>query len=395
MYTMAKMIVAAKKIPVAVFPKPNPVTYIGEGRVLLIPEILGTYGISRVLVVTDKSLMSLGLLTPMLDKIRASGIQAVIYDDVQPDPTYDTVNKGLAICNENRCEGIVAFGGGSVLDSAKVISLAFANQCSPESLKGMLKAKKMRIPLFAVPTTAGTGSETTIAAVISNPATHSKTVVVDGKGVPDVAVLDPALTTGLPPHITAATAMDALTHALEAYISDYATTRTKRLSEAAIRLIYKNIRHVYQNPGDLKAREDMLVASFYAGMAFTATYVGYVHAFAHNYGGKFGIPHGLANAVILPHVMQFSLPACKREFAHLAGILNLDGRNEEKLAQAFVDSIWKLNEDLNIPKKLDKFPKSAVEEICTAAFKEAHGTYPVPRYMSRREAIDILNQISV
>lgn len=395
MYTIAKMTVAAKKFPVAVFPKPNPVTYIGEGKVLLMPELLDTYGIRRVLVVTDRSLMSLGLLTPMLDRIKAGGIEAFIYDDVQPDPTYDTVNNGLDICRENRCDGIVAFGGGSVLDSAKVISLAFANQCRPEALKGMLKAKKMRIPLFAVPTTAGTGSETTIAAVISNPATHTKTVVVDGKGVPDAAILDPTLTAGLPPHITAATAMDALTHALEAYISGYATTRTKRLSEAAIRLIYKNIRQVFENPGDLKAREDMLVASFYAGMAFTATYVGYVHAFAHNYGGKFGIPHGLANAVVLPHVMQFSLPACKAEFAHLAGILKLDGKNEDELAQAFVDSIWKLNEDLNIPKRLDKFPKSAVGEICTAAFKEAHGTYPVPRYMTRKEAIDILNQISV
>lgn len=395
MYTIAKIMVAAKKLPVAVFPKPNPVTYIGEGKVLLMPELLDTYGIRRVLVVTDQSLLSLGLLTPMLDRIKASGIEAFIYDEVQPDPTYDTVNNGLAICRKNQCDGIVAFGGGSVLDSAKVISLAFANQCRPEALKGMLKAKKMRIPLFAVPTTAGTGSETTIAAVISNPATHTKTVVVDGKGVPDAAILDPALTAGLPPHITAATAMDALTHALEAYISGYATTRTKRLSEVAIRLIYKNIRRVFENPGDLKAREDMLVASFYAGMAFTATYVGYVHAFAHNYGGKFGIPHGLANAVVLPHVMQFSLPACQQEFAHLAAILKLDGRNEEELAQAFVDSIWKLNEDLKIPKRLDKFPKSAVEEICTAAFKEAHGTYPVPRYMTRKEAVEILNQISV
>lgn len=395
MYIFAKLMIAARKLPVALFPKPNPVTYIGTGKVLQVAEILDTYGIHRVLVVTDKSLMSLGLLTPMLDRIRESGIEVFLYDDVRPDPTYDTVNNGLEVCGQNRCEGIVAFGGGSVLDSAKVIALAHANQCRPESLEGMLKAKKMRLPLIAVPTTAGTGSETTIAAVISNPATHSKTVVVDGKGVPDAAVLDPALTVGLPPHITAATAMDALTHAVEAYISGYATTRTKRLSEAAIRLIYKNIHRVYENPGDLKAREDMLVASFYAGMAFTATYVGYVHAFAHNYGGRFGIPHGLANAVILPHIMQFSMPECKQEFAHLAGILKLKGRNEEELAQAFVDSIWKLNEDLRIPKKLEKFPKSAVEEICTAAFKEAHGTYPVPRYMSRKEAIEILNQISV
>ena len=395
MYTIAKLTVAAKKIPVALFPKPNPVTYIGEGKVLMMPEILEAFGISRVMVVTDKPLMSLGLLNPMLEKLKQHGIAYYIYDDVQPDPTYDTVNHGLEICKEHRCEGIVAFGGGSVLDSSKVISLAFANQCRPEKLEGMLKAKKMRIPLIAVPTTAGTGSETTIAAVISNPSTHVKTVIVDGKCVPDAAVLDPALTTGLPPHITAATAMDALTHALEAYISKYATVRTKRLSEAAIRIIYKNILQVYHNPGDMKAREEMLTASFYAGMAFTATYVGYVHAFAHNYGGKFGIPHGLANAVILPHVMQFSLPSCTKEFARLAGILKLEGNSESELAQAFVDSLRDLNQKLGIPEKLERFPRQAVPEICTAAFKEAHGTYPVPRYMTRRQAVEILNLVSV
>ena len=395
MYTIAKMMVAAKKIPTTLMAKPTPLTYIGPGTVTEMPGILERYGIRNVLVVTDKSLMTLGLLNPMLEAIREQGIRISIYDDVQPDPTYDTVKNGLKICAENQCDGIIAFGGGSVLDSSKVISAAYTNQCPPEALKGLAKVKIMRLPLIAVPTTAGTGSETTIAAVISDSQTHSKTVVIDGKQVPDVAVLDAAITAGLPPHITAATAMDALTHAVEAYVSGYATTQTKRMSRAAVYMIYKNIVKVYENPDDLKAREELLVASFYAGMAFTTTYVGYVHAFAHNYGGKFGIPHGLANAVILPHIMEFYLPACKKEFSELAQVGKLKGSSQEELARSFVDSLWGLNRRLNIPTALDKFPKSAVDEICKAGFKECHGTYPVPQYLPKAKAMEILNEISV
>lgn len=395
MYTISKLTVAAKKMPTALMAKPTPMTYIGAGKVLEMPEILDNYGIRNVLVVTDKSLMFLGLPGPMLEAVREHGINVSIYDDVQPDPTYDTVKKGLELCEKNGCDGIIAFGGGSVLDSSKVISAAYANQCQPESLKGLAKVKKMRLPLIAVPTTAGTGSETTIAAVISNPSTHSKTVIIDGKVVPDVAVLDAAITAGLPPHITAATAMDALTHAVEAYVSRYATEETKRMSRAAVRLIYQNLMSVYKNPGDLKARENLLIASFYAGRAFTTTYVGYVHAFAHNYGGKFGIPHGLANAVILPHIMEFYLPVCRKEFSQLAQVAELRGGSEEELARAFVDSLWEMNKALNIPERLDKFPKSSVEDICRAGFKECHGTYPVPVYLTKSKALEILNAISV
>lgn len=395
MYTTAKMMVALKKIPTMLMEKPTPITYIGPGKVLEMPGILEHYGIRNVLVVTDKSLMSLGLPGPMLDLIREYGIAVSVYDDVQPDPTYDTVKGGLEICSKNQCDGIIAFGGGSVLDTSKVIAAAYTNHCQPEALKGLAKVKVVRLPLIAVPTTAGTGSETTIAAVISNPQTHSKTVIIDGKVVPDVAVLDASITAGLPPHITAATAMDALTHAVEAYVSRYATSKTKRMSKAAVRLIYKNLIHVYENPGDLKAREELLVASFYAGMAFTTTYVGYVHAFAHNYGGKFGIPHGLANAVILPHIMEFYLPACKKEFAELARVVKLKGDSEEALAKAFVDSLWKMNKDLNIPERLEKFPKSAVEDICREGMRECHGTYPVPVYLPREKAVGILKAISV
>lgn len=395
MYTTAKMMIAARKIPVALLPKPVPLTYIGENKVLKMPEIVSSFGLRKVLVITDHSLMSLGLLEPMLGALKTNNIQVSIFDEVLPDPTYDMVNRGLELCKSEECEGVIAFGGGSVLDSAKAIAMAYANRCAPEKLEGLVKAKTMRIPLIAVPTTAGTGSETTIVAVISDPATHRKTTIIDGRCVPDVAVLDPVITAGLPPHITAATAMDALTHALESYISTYATIKTKRLAEEAVRMIYKNVCKVYENPSDLKAREELLVASFQAGVAFSQTYVGYVHAFAHNYGGKFGIPHGLANAVLLPHIMEFSRPACEDEFAQLAKVLELSGNSNKELADAFLKSLWELNEKLNIPKQLEKFPRSAVGEICKAGFKECHGTYPVPRYLKKSEAIEILNKISV
>ncbi|MEG0090564.1 MAG: iron-containing alcohol dehydrogenase [Oscillospiraceae bacterium] len=397
MYTISKMKIAVTKPVIGLMQKPVPVCYIGAGKIKKVADILEMNSIKSVIVVTDKSLMKLGLLDTMLEGIKAKDISVFIYDGVMPDPTYTIASEALAVCAKNRCQGVIAVGGGSVIDTAKTVAAAYPNHKAPHELEGLFKVRERIMPFIVVPTTAGTGSEATFAAVISDPLTHKKSTIVDPKIVPMCAILDPEITVGLPKHITAHTAMDALTHAVEAYISRYATAETNQYAEIAVKLIYENLENVYNNPTDIKGREALLVASFYAGMAFTRTYVGYVHAFAHNIGGKFGVPHGLANAVLLPYVMEADLVVSRDNFAALSDLLGLcpvDATQKEK-AEKFVRSIFELNKVLNIPRKLDKFPASAIPEIRQAAFKECHGTYPVPRYFSAAQADAILAKVSV
>lgn len=395
MYCISKTKVKVAELVFKFVQKPTPVCYIGAGKINKAAEILEMNSVKRVLIITDAFLLKLGLLDSMLEKIKGKNIQAFIYDGVKPDPTFTIADEALKMCKDNNCEAVVAVGGGSVLDTAKVISVAVTNNKTPKELEGMLKAKKKGIPFIAVPTTAGTGSETTLAAVISDPVSHKKTTIVDPNIIPLCAILDPEVTVGLPPHITAHTAMDALTHALEAYVSKYATDETNRYASIAIKLIYENLEKVYQNPKDLDGREALLVASFYAGLAFTRTYVGYVHAFAHNIGGKFGVPHGLANAVLLPHIMEYYKPACQKQFAQLCDLVGMgkSGNSQSEKANLFVDSIFKLNNTLGIPARFEKFVSTEVAAIQVAGFKECHGTYPVPKYLTATEAQKILQKV--
>ncbi|MEG0020392.1 MAG: iron-containing alcohol dehydrogenase, partial [Oscillospiraceae bacterium] len=237
-----------------------PVCYIGAGKVKKVADILEMNSIKSVIVVTDKSLMKLGLLDGMLNEIKSKDISIFIYDGVVPDPTYTIASEALDVCAKNQCQAIVAFGGGSVIDTAKAVAAAYPNHKAPHELEGLFKVRERIMPFIAVPTTAGTGSEATFAAVISDPATHKKSTIVDPKIVPMCAILDPEITVGLPPHITAHTAMDALTHAVEAYISRYANSETNQYAEIAVKLIYENLERVYNNPSDIKGREALLVA---------------------------------------------------------------------------------------------------------------------------------------
>lgn len=393
MYEELKAKMEAAKPQMAMLPTPTPFCQAGAGYARKMGTLLGMYGIGKALVITDQSLHRLGILDGMLESLKKAGISYVIFDGVTPDPTYAVAEQAIAVCREYGCDGIVAVGGGSVLDTAKVASVCVSSGQHPWELPGRMKVKSLGLPWIAVPTTAGTGSETTIVAVISHPETHQKYTICDPKLIPDCAVLDPELTMGLPVTITAFTAMDALTHALEAYVSGFATPATDRLARTAIRLIYGNLEKVCGKPDDLPGREALLTASFYGGMAFTRTFVGYVHAFAHNIGGKFGIPHGLANAVLLPHVMQFCLPECEERFAELAVLTGQSGKDAGELAQAFVDSIFALNRRLAIPERLEKFPAEAVEAMVKAAFAEAHGTYAVPHYMTPEEGAELLRKV--
>lgn len=392
-YFISKLKVNLSKPIIAVVAKPTPVTYIGPGTINKVADILKMSNINKALIVTDAFLLKIGMLDTMLEGIKKAGIETAIYDGVKPDPTYTIVDEALGFCKG--CDAIVAVGGGSVIDTAKVVAAAYTNKKSPKELEGFFKVKKPLLKFIAIPTTAGTGSETTIAAVISNPEDHTKTTVVDPKLVPMVAILDPMLTVGLPMPTTVFTTMDALTHALEAYVSNYATPQTDEFAEIAIKTIYESLGIVYKNPQDVQARENLLVASFFAGMAFSRAYIGYVHAFAHSIGGKFGVPHGLANAVILPHVMEYYKPACQERFAKLCDLVKLSspGDTQEEKCEKFVNSIFEMNRTMQVPERLDKFVTSEVPNVVRAGFKECHGTYPVPRYLSKSDAEKILYKV--
>lgn len=368
----------------------------GEGAVKKLPALIKEKGLRKVLVVTDKGLMSLNLLDGLFEELHKTGIDYVVFDGVQPNPTINNIEDAVELYNENGCQGIVAFGGGSPMDCAKACGARIArpDKTIPK-MRGVLKVNRKLPPLFAVPTTAGTGSETTLAAVVSNPVTHEKNAINDNKLIPKVAVLDPELTVGLPKHITSTTGMDALTHAVEAYIGKSNTCYTKKYAKKATKLIFDNLYNAYENGKDLDARMNMLEASYCAGVAFTRAYVGYVHAIAHNLGGQYGIPHGLANAVILPYVLDYYGKTAHKKLAQLADVAGLEtvGMNKEQKAKLFIAEIRAMNEKMGIPTKFEQIKEEDIPVIVERALKEGNPLYPVPKIMDKADCEAIIRQL--
>ncbi len=365
----------------------------GPGSVKLLPAAIKAKGVTTVLVVTDKGLMNLHLLDGLFEALKAEGINYTVYDGVQPNPTINNIEQALNMYKAANCNGIVAFGGGSPMDCAKACGARVArpNKTVPQ-MRGQLKVLKKIPPLFAVPTTAGTGSETTIAAVVSNPETHEKNAINDPRLRPIVAVLDPELTVGLPKHITSTTGMDALTHAVEAYIGHSNTRNTRAAAEKATKLIFENLLEAYENGKNLEARGNMLIASYYAGIAFTRAYVGYVHSIAHNLGGMYGTPHGLANAVILPHMLDFYGKSAEKSLAKLADVaeLNTNHLDRHQKALLFKAKVRELNRKMNIPEKFDFIKDEDVPLIAKRALKEGNPLYPVPKIMNLKECMEFI-----
>lgn len=368
----------------------------GENAVLKLPLFIKNKGINKVLVVTDQGLMNLHLLDPLFEQLKKDKVEYVVYDKVQPNPTIPSIEECKDYYIGNKCEGVIAFGGGSPMDCAKA---ALARVVKPKKsirqMRGYLKIHKKLPPLFAVPTTAGTGSETTLAAVVTDPTTHEKNAVADPVLRPKYAVLDPVLTVGLPPHITSTTGMDALTHAVEAYIGKSNVKLTIKYSEDAVKLIHKYLEKAFQNGKDMEAREKMLLASFYAGNAFTRAFVGYVHAIAHNIGGMYNVPHGLANAVILPYVLDWYGKSVYKKLAKVADLIHLtkeDASNEEK-AKAYIAEIRRMNKAMNIPEKFDFIKEEDIPTLVKRALKEGNPGYPVPKIMNAKECEKVIRSL--
>ena len=351
----------------------------GPGSIRKLPSVIKEKGIGKVMVVTDKGLMSLNLLDGLFEELDKAGISYVVYDGVQPNPSIENIEEAREMFISNGCGAMIAFGGGSPMDCAKAACARVVrpNKTIPQ-MRGVLKVMRKLPPFFAVPTTAGTGSETTVAAVVSNTQTHEKYAINDPCLRPKFAVLDPELTTGLPQKITSTTGLDALTHAVEAYIGKSNTRETEDYAEKATKLIFENLETCYNDGQNVEARGQMLLASFYAGMAFTRAYVGYVHAIAHNLGGMYGIPHGLANSVILPVVLEEYGSTIYPRLAKLAEIVGINGQTEEELAKGFIAEIKAMNERMAIPTSFEQIKEEDIPTIVERAMKEAHPLYPTP-----------------
>lgn len=374
---------------------PKPSVFIGKNSSINLCESAAQFGLNKILIVTDKALYNMGMLDNILKSFEQSGIEYSLFTDVLPDPTFDVVNSGLDQYINDNCDSVLAIGGGSSIDAAKVIALSATNGQKPIELAGLFKGKKPAAPFFTIPTTSGTGSEATIGAVISDSETHNKELVIDTKMVPLLAALDPELTKGLPSAMTAATGIDALTHLVEAYLSEMATDESDYYARSGIQMIFNSLPTVYEQGGNLQAREKMALASYYGGLTINIAGLGYVHAFAHQLGSKYRIPHGLANSIVLPHILEFNKKAKKERLADLARTLGLGERYDvdSVLADKFIEAVKTLIKSLGIDPEQKHVQAKDVDSIIAAAFKEANSTYAVPKYMSYSDAKALLEKL--
>ncbi len=376
----------------AVFRMALPVLPYREPRIIpscsKLDNVFKKENVSGVLLVTDKGISANGLTEPVEQILQKKKIPYVIYDETKPNPTVQNVEDALSVYQQNACNCLIAIGGGSTMDCAKAVGARVAYpKRTVNQLGGKLKVWRKLPTLIAIPTTAGTGSETTLAAMITDTTTHHKYAIMSFPLIPKYAVLDPSLTYSLPPHLTASTGMDALTHAVEAYIGRSTTKETQRLALEATRLVFDNVEAVYQDGQNDQARENMLRAAYKAGIAFSKSYVGYIHAVAHSLGGKYGTPHGLANAVLMPYVLE-SYGKCVYKKLHRLGIAaGVTTEDDAPMIGAvkFINAIKTLNANMGIPTKLSGIQKEDVPALAKHAAKEANPLYPVPKLMTVKE----------
>ena len=361
-----------------------------------IPDVLRKHGVGSVMIVTDAGIRSLGLTAFLEKTLKENDISYCIYDRTVANPTIWNVEEAKDLYLKEGAQAIIAFGGGSSMDCAKAAGARIVKpHQSISQMKGLLKVHKKLPLLIAIPTTAGTGSETTLAAVITDSEKHYKYPINDFSLIPRYAVLDYHETVGLPKMITATTGMDALTHAVEAYIGGSTTKETRKMAEEAVTLIHQHLKNAYDDGDNKEARKGMLKAAYCAGVAFTKSYVGYVHAVAHSLGGQYGTPHGLANAVILPVVLRMYGPACEKKLACLArkaGVVD-EKLNDREASRDFIRWIQKMNDSLGIPRTISGIHEKDISMMAKHADQEGNPLYPVPVLMNRKELEQIYYKV--
>ncbi len=354
-----------------------------------IGQILSYENIQKPLIVTGSHVSKTDFFNRMKKELK----ECVVFDGVHPDPDVKLIEQMVIAYQEKGCDCLVAIGGGSSMDAMKACAARIA--CPDKSLsqmKGLLKVRKKPPLMIAIPTTAGTGSECTIATVICE--RNHKYAINDPCLCPDYAILDPCLSVTMKKEVCAYTGMDALTHAIEAYLNKpYHQKDTKAHCLCAIQLIFQNLLKAYRNPNDLEARANMLEASYQAGQAFTIACVGNVHALAHTFGGLYHVPHGKANAVLLPIILEEYGQAIQKDLAEIADALGMDGKDEGFRAQAFIQRIRYMNQAMQIPTKLDVYKKD-IHQMAQWAAKEANPLYPVPVIFNQKDFEEILQKSS-
>lgn len=374
----------------------KPLVFSGTDAARKLADFMILGGQKRPLLVTDSFLLKNGMLDDLVAFLESEGCTVTIFDGIIPNPTFAVVEAGLKASRENHCDAVFAVGGGSAIDTAKVIAAASTSKKSLAQLTGILKVDRPLLPFYVVPTTSGTGSEVTNAAVISDTETHKKTFFVDPKYIPSAAAFDTGLLKSLPAPMTAATGMDALTHAIEAYTSRNRFADTDRDAAMAIKLLFEFLPVAYENGADERAREMVALASFLAGYAFTKASLGYVHAISHQISAHYNTPHGLANAIILPRVLRFNKSACANRFANLEEMLGHDGAKlgTDALADRFIARVDTLAETVGIPVNLTEVQPKDFRAIAKDALAEARASYAVPRVMRQAHVTKILQSVS-
>lgn len=376
-------------------PRNPPVVFKGPHSSLTLCEQVAILGYTKVIIVTDNFLDSSGLLDAIKTRLTEHKVEFAVFDGVLPDPAFDQVQRGEAMVRTERCQAVIGVGGGSVLDAAKMVAMLHTNPGDLDSFDGIQTCKRPGLPMFAIPTTAGTGSEITLAAVITDPVSHRKIPVVDSKMIPGYIALDAEIMKGMPQGITAATGMDALTHAVESYLSKASNHSTEPHARAAVSLIFKYLARAYHDGNDMDARDGMALASFYAGAAFGKTSVGYVHGIAHQLGRLCGTPHGNANAMVLPEVLAAYGDCVHERLADLAILtgMNEQGETTAELARKFIQAIVDLRVEMDLPLQPKDLKAADIPDIVDEAIAEAGSLYPVPRYMSPEELTVIVSRL--
>lgn len=369
--------------------------FVGSGSsAQLCRHILHT-GAKKILIVTDKPLRDLGVVDKATAFLLESDCDVAYYDGVLPDPTFEQVAAGVAVAKAHGSEVILAIGGGSSIDAAKIIAASATSDESPRDWVGFGKVKHQVLKLYTIPTTSGTGSEATMGAVISDAQTHLKSVITGATLLPDTVALDPELIVGLPPHITAATGMDALTHGIEAYIGVWERGTRREDARIGVKLVFQHLAAAYHDGSNIEARTGMSMGAYYAGLAINQVNVGNVHAIAHQLGGKYGIPHGLANALVLPHVLEFCHEEAAQSLAELAVLVGLGQPSEDdgQLAHRFIQAVRNLRTEVGIPDHSEKLRREDFDEIAALAVAEGDA-YPVPRLLDEASVVAILGRIA-
>lgn len=372
----------------------KPLTFSGTDAARKLADLMVTNGQRRPLIVTDSFMLQNGMLDDLITFLKGRSCHVTTFDGIIPNPTFAVVEAGLKASRDNKCDAVFAVGGGSAIDAAKVIAAASTSRKSLKKLTGTLKVDAPLLPFYVVPTTSGTGSEVTNAAVISDTETHKKKFFVDPKYIPIAAAFDTGLLKSLPAPMTAATGMDALTHAIEAYTSRNRFDDTDRDAAMAIKLLFEYLPIAYENGHDEHAREMVALASFLAGFSFTKASLGYVHAISHQISAHYNTPHGLANAVILPRVLRFNKKTCAARFAQLEQILTASASNDtDLLAEQFISRVDALADRVGIPASLTDLQSKDFGVISSDALAEARSSYAVPRVMRRSQVTRVLQSV--